>query len=86
MGTSGAPSDVRVVDGRVTAIAPAGTLEPSGPDTDVVEASGAWLGPGLVDHHVHFDQWALVRRRIDVSGCDSAEATADLLADAPGPA
>ncbi|WP_439690403.1 amidohydrolase [Curtobacterium sp. SP.BCp] len=82
VGTSGAPSDVRIVDGRVTAIAPAGTLEPSGPDTDVIEASGAWLGPGLVDHHVHFDQWALVRRRIDVSGCDSAEATADLLADA----
>ncbi|MFJ4294616.1 amidohydrolase [Curtobacterium sp. NPDC089689] len=82
VGTSGAPSDVRVVDGRVTAIAPAGTLEPSGPDADVVEASGAWLGPGLVDHHVHFDQWALVRRRIDVSGCDSAEATAALLADA----
>ncbi len=82
VGTSGAPSDVRIVDGRVTAIAPAGTLEPSGPDTDVIEASGAWLGPGLVDHHVHFDQWALVRRRVDVSGCDSAEATAALLADA----
>ncbi len=29
---------------------------------------------------MHFDQWALVRRRVDVSGCDSAEATADLLA------
>jgi predicted amidohydrolase YtcJ len=81
VGTSGAPSDVRIVDGRVTAIAPAGTLDPTGADTDVVEAAGAWLGPGLVDHHVHFDQWALVRRRVDVSGCDSAEGTAALLAD-----
>ncbi|WP_439694168.1 amidohydrolase [Curtobacterium sp. SP.BCo] len=81
VGTSGAPADVRIVDGRVAAIAPTGTLDPSGPDTDVVEAAGAWLGPGLVDHHVHFDQWALVRRRVDVSGCDSAEATADLLAE-----
>jgi len=80
VGTSGAPADVRIVDGRVTTIAPTGTLDPSGPDTEVVEAAGAWLGPGLVDHHVHFDQWALVRRRVDVSGCDSAEATADLLA------
>ncbi len=81
MGTSGAPADVRIVDGRVTAVAPAGTLDAAGPDTDVVQTGGAWLGPGLVDHHVHFDQWALVRRRVDVSGCASAEATADLLAE-----
>lgn len=81
VGTSGAPADVRIVDGRVTDIAPAGVLDPMSPDADVVETAGAWLGPGLVDHHVHFDQWALVRGRVDVSGCPSAEATADLLAD-----
>ncbi|UFU15065.1 amidohydrolase family protein [Curtobacterium sp. C1] len=81
VGTSGAPADVRIVDGRVTAVAPAGTLDAAGPDSDVLEAAGAWLAPGLVDHHVHFDQWALVRRRVDVSGCASAEATADLLAE-----
>ncbi|QKS12090.1 amidohydrolase family protein [Curtobacterium sp. Csp1] len=81
VGTSGTPADVRIVDGRVTAVAPAGTLDAAGPDTDVVQTGGAWLGPGLVDHHVHFDQWALVRRRVDVSGCASAEATADLLAE-----
>ena len=80
VGTSGAPADIRIVDGRVTEIAPTGTLDPSSVDTDVVEAGGAWLGPGLRDHHTHFDQWALVRRRVDVTGCDSAEATADLLA------
>ena len=80
VGTSGAPADVRIADGLVTEIAPAGTLDPAGPDTEVVEAAGAWLGPGLRDHHTHFDQWALVRRRVDVSGCDSAESTADLLA------
>lgn len=80
VGTSGAPADVRITDGRVTEIAPAGTLDPAGPDTEVVDAAGAWLGPGLRDHHTHFDQWALVRRRVDVSGCDSAESTADLLA------
>ncbi|QQD77061.1 amidohydrolase family protein [Curtobacterium sp. YC1] len=82
VGTSGAPADVRIVDGRVTAIAPTGTLDPTSPDADGVETAGAWLGPGLVDHHTHFDQWALVRRRVDVTGCDSAEATADLLARA----
>ncbi|KTR25248.1 amidohydrolase [Curtobacterium citreum] len=81
VGTSGAPADVRIIDGRVTAVAPAGTLDAAGPDSDVLEAAGAWLAPGLVDHHVHFDQWALVRRRVDVSGCASAEATADLLAE-----
>ena len=69
VGTSGAPCDVRVVGGRVTAIAPAGTLDAgtAGADTDVVEAAGAWLGPGLVDHHVHLDQWALGRRRVDAA-------------------
>lgn len=83
VGTSGAPCDVRVTDGVVTAIAPTGTLDTTDGidvDVDVVHADGAWLGPGLVDHHTHFDQWALVRRRVDVSAADSAEATADLLA------
>ncbi|WP_255252716.1 amidohydrolase [Curtobacterium sp. 'Ferrero'] len=80
MGTSGAPSDVLVVDGRVATIAPAGTLDPSDADSEVVEASGAWLGPGLVDHHVHFDQWALVRRRVDVSEQHTAEDTAAAVA------
>lgn len=81
VGTSGAPVDVHVVDGRVASVAPAGTLDPTSVDTDVVEASGAWLAPGLVDHHTHFDQWALVRRRVDVAGCDSAETTAAVLAE-----
>lgn len=80
VGTSGAPADVRIAHGRIAEIAPAGTLDPAGADTEVVETAGAWLGPGLRDHHTHFDQWALVRRRVDVSGCDSAESTADLLA------
>ncbi len=80
VGTSGAPADVRIVDGRVTAVAPAGTLDAAGPDTDVSRRRGL-ARSGLVDHHVHFDQWALVRRRVDVSGCASAEATADLLAE-----
>ncbi|WIB12126.1 amidohydrolase [Curtobacterium sp. MCPF17_052] len=57
---------------------------PSGSEvtTEVVEADGAWLGPGLRDHHVHFDQWALMRQRIDVQDCASAEETADRLAEA----
>uniref|UniRef100_A0A942Y8U3 Amidohydrolase family protein n=1 Tax=Neobacillus citreus TaxID=2833578 RepID=A0A942Y8U3_9BACI len=80
VGTAGVPADVRVLDGRVAEVAPAGTLRPDGPDADVLDADGAWLGPGLVDHHVHFDQWALVRRRVDVGDCPSAEATADRLA------
>lgn len=39
VGTSGAPADVRIVDGRVAEIAPAGTLDPMSVDTDVVEAA-----------------------------------------------
>lgn len=91
VGTSGAPADVLVVDGRIAAIGPAGTVDvpraadiPPGTvlDVEVVEADGAWLGPGLRDHHVHFDQWALMRQRVDVQDCTSAEETADRLADA----
>ena len=41
---------------------------------------GAWLGPGLRDHHVHFDQWALVRRRVDVPGATAPRRPPTVLA------
>ncbi len=34
----------------------------------MVDLDGRWLLPGLWDEHVHLDQWALVRRRLDVAG------------------
>lgn len=33
---------------------------------------GRWVVPGLWDHHVHFTQWALTSRRVDLSTATSA--------------
>ena len=38
--------------------------------------------PGLWDHHVHFQQWAIARDRFDVSSATSAEAVAASVRDA----
>jgi predicted amidohydrolase YtcJ len=83
VGTRGAPADVLVRDGVVAGIAPA-DVDPglAAAAEDVVDAGGAWLAPGLWDGHTHFDQWALVRRRLDVSGCASAAEVAATIADA----
>jgi predicted amidohydrolase YtcJ len=90
IGTSGAPCDVLVLDGQVASVTPVGVLDVAVvtagvPDLEIVAAPGAWVGPGLWDHHVHFDQWSLVRRRIDVGDCASAEAVARRIADAMEP-
>jgi predicted amidohydrolase YtcJ len=81
-----APGDVLLSDGVVSALAPPGELAaPAG--ADVVDLAGRWLGPGLWDSHAHLDQWALVRRRLDLGGATSAAEAAVLvgqrLRDAP---
>jgi predicted amidohydrolase YtcJ len=48
----------------------------------VVDLDGRWISPGLWDNHVHFTQWALQSRRLDVSAATSAEETARLIAAA----
>ena len=40
---------------------------------DVLDLEGRFVVRGLWDHHVHLDQWALARRRVDLSGCRSAD-------------
>ena len=44
-----------------------------------LDLDGRWVGPGLWDSHVHFGQWTLVSRRLDVSGAGSAAETAALV-------
>ena len=48
-GRSGDPTNVRIDEGRITAIGP---VDPADAD-DVVDAAGAYLTPGLIDAHVH---------------------------------
>ena len=66
---AGSIVDVLVADGAVAAIAP--RLDPPA-GTETVPLDGRTLLPGLWDNHVHFDQWALARQRLDLSGAGSA--------------
>lgn len=67
--------DLLVRGGRVVAVAAAGELSGSaarGGAVERVDLDGRTVLPGLWDKHVHLTQWALVRRRLDLSGAGSA--------------
>jgi predicted amidohydrolase YtcJ len=72
----GAVTDVLITDGVVAAV---GADLPADPDT--VDLDGRPLLPGLWDAHVHFDQWTLARRRLDLGPATSAAGAAALVAD-----
>ncbi|MDQ0374984.1 amidohydrolase [Cellulomonas humilata] len=74
------PVDVLLRDGRVVAVGP--RLDAG---NEQVPLDGRWLMPGLWDAHVHLTQWALARRRLDVSGATSAAHAVTLVAAAPPP-
>jgi predicted amidohydrolase YtcJ len=57
--------------GRVSAV--------SADDAQRVDLEGRWVVPGLHDRHVHFSQWAMVSRRLDLSSAESASAAAALV-------
>ena len=61
----GPPSDVLVADGHVAAVAPAGDLAVP-PGTEVVGLGDATVLPGLVDGHVHVEQWVHHGRSVDL--------------------
>ncbi|MFZ4516885.1 MAG: N-acyl-D-amino-acid deacylase family protein [Microthrixaceae bacterium] len=52
-GAPARPADVAVTDGRVMAVAAAGTLDPAG--AEVVDGTSLVLTPGFVDPHTHYD-------------------------------
>ncbi|MCS5720887.1 amidohydrolase family protein [Herbiconiux sp. CPCC 203407] len=79
----GTPVDVRIDDGVVTGIGPAGAVA-AGPDSERIRLDGRWLVPGLWDNHVHFTQWASSARRLDVSRARSAAETVALVRGATG--
>jgi predicted amidohydrolase YtcJ len=94
------PVDLLLRGGRVRAVAPSGTLAAGGSggagagDAGVgagpverVDLDGRTVLPGLWDKHVHLTQWALVRRRLDLSGARSAAQAVRLVRDrlAEGP-
>ena len=46
--------DLLIQDGKIEAVGPVGTLGVTSADHQVIDASGLWVTPGLVDMHVHF--------------------------------
>jgi dihydroorotase len=46
--------DVFIDHGKIEAIQPAGTIGVEGEGIQVVDATGLWVTPGLIDIHVHF--------------------------------
>lgn len=52
----GEAGDITVRDGRIAAITVAGATPPAGRATQVIDASGCVVLPGLVDAHAHLDK------------------------------
>ncbi len=79
-GTSGL-SDIRLRDGAIEAVEPAGNLAPDEGE-EVIDADGRVVIPGLWDEHVHLGQWASHLRRVDVSEAVSTSEALELMAQA----
>jgi len=71
------PVDVLIADGIITAI---GSPERPSAAVPVIDGDGRWLIPGLWDAHVHLGQWALAKRRLDLSVTTSPEEVLALVA------
>ncbi len=74
------PVDVHLEGGAIVDIAPAGALPRRGA---VLDAAGAWLIPGLWDHHIHTVQWALAAQREPLGRAESAAHAARIMGAAP---
>jgi predicted amidohydrolase YtcJ len=61
--------DLVVAGGRISV---RGDGEAGSDHTELIDIAGRFVLPGLWDRHVHFDQWAQVNARIDLSSADSA--------------
>lgn len=72
------PVDILVQQGKVLGVGNMADARVT-PD-EVVDLEGRWVMPGLWDHHVHFTQWAILRRRLDLSGARSATAAGQIIA------
>lgn len=70
--------DVLITAGRVAEV---GDIEARTQVVEMIDLDGRMLLPGLWDRHVHFDQWAQMRARLDLSDADTATSVARLVAE-----
>ncbi|MGH7931785.1 MAG: dihydroorotase, partial [Candidatus Binataceae bacterium] len=65
--------DVLVIDGKIDAVEPAGALT-APEDAAIIDASGLWVVPGLIDPHVHLRDPGFPRKETILSGLRAAAA------------
>jgi predicted amidohydrolase YtcJ len=74
------PVDIHIAGGVIADIAPAGGLTRRG---RVLDGQGAFVVPGLWDHHVHTVQWALAAQREPLGGAATAAEAARIMGGVP---
>lgn len=83
------PVDLLLADGRIADIAAHGAFDglrsrqTALAAGEVIDGAGAWVLPGLWDHHVHMVQWALAIEREPLGDVSSAVEAAQRMAHAP---
>jgi predicted amidohydrolase YtcJ len=75
----GSVVDLLVQGGNLSWLSSEPAARVSKPADEEFNLDGRWVGPGLWDSHVHFGQWTLVSRRLDVSAAGSAAETAAMV-------
>ena len=66
--------DLLIRNGKIEAVGPAGTLGDTGTHCRVIDASGLWVTPGLIDMHVHFREPGQEYKETIATGSDAAAA------------
>ena len=74
------PVDIALVRGSIARVGPDAVSGLSRRRIDI-DLDGRFAIPGLWDNHVHFSQWALTRRRLNLESAASAEDAAALVAE-----
>ena len=74
---TGEVRDIVIRAGRCTVVA----VDSASAVDEMVDLAGRWVLAGLWDRHVHFEQWALSRGRLDLSRAESAAEVARLVGE-----
>ena len=69
-----APRDVLLEDGVVRAVAEPGRLAKQAKGAEVIDATGCWVTPGLIDMHVHLREPGYEYRETVATGAEAAVA------------
>ncbi|TPW74572.1 amidohydrolase [Schumannella soli] len=76
------PDSLLIVGDGIAAVgAAAVAAHPDAARAERRDLAGRGVVPGLWDHHVHLVQWAIARRRVDVSAATSAAQAARILVE-----